>query len=104
MGEVGGTLMSETLDDKFFDFAFRVLNYAIEFVNSPGYASLRMTDVLEKIVELSSQIDGVNRENFYVRLKERFRDRSVMADQKDREAFLDELSTVFIEEWRKERR
>ena len=96
--------MSETLDDKFFDFAFRVLNYAIEFVNSPGYASLRMTDVLEKIVELSSQIDGVNRENFYARLKERFRDRSVMADQKDREAFLDELSTMFIEEWRKERR
>lgn len=96
--------MSESLDDRFFDFAFRVLNYAIEFVNSPGYASLRMTDVLEKIVELSSQIDGVNRENFYARLKERFRDRSVMADQKDREAFLDELSTMFIEEWRRERR
>ncbi len=93
--------MSEALDDRFFDFAFQVLNYAIEFVNSPGYASLRMTDVLEKTVELSSLIEGVNREEFYSRLKEKFEKRKLMADQKDREAFLDELSTMFVEEWRR---
>lgn len=96
--------MSEALDDRFFDFAFKVLNYAIEFVNSPGYASLRMTDVLEKTVELSSQIEGVDREEFYSRLKEKFEKRRLTADQKDREAFLDELSTMFVEEWRKKGR
>lgn len=95
--------MSETLNDKFFDFAFQILNYAIEFVKSPGYASLRMTDILEKTVELSSQIEGVSRVEFYETMKEKFKNRRVMSDPKDREAFLDELLTMFIDEWRKKR-
>ena len=51
--------MSGTLDDKYFDYAFQVLNYAIEFVKSPGYSSLRLTEVLEKTVNLGLEIEGV---------------------------------------------
>ena len=61
--------MSESLDDKFFDFAFQVLNYAIEFVKSPGYSSLRLTDVLEKTVNLGLEIEGVERKEFYEKIK-----------------------------------
>ncbi len=93
--------MSETLDDKYFDFAFKILNYAVEFVNSPGYSSLRITDILEKTVELSSQIEGVSRTEFYEKVKEKFRDRRVMASSGTRADFLDELMSMFIDEWRK---
>ncbi len=94
--------MSESLDERFFDFSFKILNYAIEFSRSPGYASLRFTDVLEKMVELSSQIGGIDREEFYEKLTNKFRDRRLMASQQDRESFLDELLQMYVDEWRKE--
>lgn len=96
--------MSETLDDKFFDFTFKILNYAIEFAESPGYASLRMTDVLERMVELSSEIEGISRADFYRRVGEKFKSRRLMSEQKSRDTLareiLDDLLSMFIEEWR----
>ena len=95
--------MSEKIDQVFFDYAFKILNYAVEFVNSPSYASLRMTDILEKTVELSSKIEGVSRPDFYVNVMEKFENRRIMSDQRSREVFLNELTVMFIEEWRKKR-
>lgn len=92
--------MSETLDDKFFDYAFQVLNYAIEFVKSPGYSSLRLTDVLEKTVNLSLEIEGVKRKEFYEKIKERFGTRKILSSSMNREEFLDSLLSDFVEEWR----
>ena len=92
--------MSETLDDKYFDFAFQVLNYAIEFVKSPGYSSLRLTDVLEKTVNLGLEIEGVERKEFYEKIKERFGTRKLLSSSINREEFLDGLLTEFVEEWR----
>jgi hypothetical protein len=92
--------MSETLDDKFFDYAFQVLNYAIEFVKSPGYSSLRLTDVLEKTVNLGLEIEGVERKEFYEKIKERFGTRKILSSSMNREEFLDGLLSDFVEEWR----
>jgi len=93
--------VSETLDDKYFDFAFQVLNYAIEFVKSPGYSSLRLTDVLEKTVNLGLEIEGVERKEFYEKIKEKFGTRKLLSSSINREEFLDGLLTEFVEEWRK---
>jgi hypothetical protein len=92
--------MSETLDDKFFDYAFQVLNYAIEFVKSPGYSSLRLTDVLEKTVNLGLEIEGVERKEFYEKIKERFGTRKILSSSMNREEFLDGLLSEFVDEWR----
>ena len=92
--------MSEKLDNVFFDHAFKILNYAVEFANSPGYASLRMTDTLEKTVELSSRIEGISRTDFYRQVIEKFKNRKIMSERKSHETFLDELMMMFIEEWR----
>ena len=93
--------MSETLDDKYFDFAFQVLNYAIEFVKSPGYSSLRLTDVLEKTVNLAFEIEGLERKEFYEKIKGRFGSRKLLSSSMNREEFLDGLLSDFVEEWRK---
>ena len=57
--------MSQKLDDRYFDLTMKILNYAIEFIDQPGYASLRMTDVLESLLHLSTQLEGVDRREFY---------------------------------------
>ena len=93
--------MSESLDDKLFDYAFQVLNYAIEFQSSPGYSSLRFTDVLEKTVNLALEIDGIEKKPFYEKVKEKYKERRVMSDSKTREEFLNELLSLFVDEWRK---
>lgn len=94
--------MSETLDDKYFDYAFQVLNYAIEFVKSPGYSSLRLTDVLEKTVNLGLEIESVERKEFYEKIKEKFGTRKLLSSSVNREEFLDGLLSEFVDEWRKE--
>jgi hypothetical protein len=96
--------MSQSFDEKFFDFAMRILNYSIEFVNSPGYASLRMLDVLQTLVDLSEQIEGVSDKAFYGRLKKKFEERRLMSDRSESSAFLDELLAMFVEEWRRRSR
>jgi len=93
--------LSTTLDDQLFDLAMRTLNYSIEFVNTPGYASLRLMDLLQNLASISMQIEGVSRKEFYGKVKEKMEDRRLMADQKERAEFLDELLTMFVEEWRK---
>ncbi len=54
------------------------------------------------MVELSSQIEGIDRKEFYEKLTNKFRDRRLMASQQDRESFLDELLQMYFDEWRKE--
>ena len=94
-------MMSETLDREFFDLSMRVLNYSIEFVNSPGYASLRLLDVLESLVTLSPKIESISNGGFYSKLKSKFEERRLMVSSKEQSRFLDELLSMFIEEWRK---
>ena len=92
--------MSVSMDEEYFDFCFKVLNYAIEFTNSSGYASTRITDVLQKLVDLSFQFEGVDREEFYEKLLEKFETRRLMTTQQNEKKFLDELLQLFVDEWR----
>ncbi len=92
--------MSGSLDDRFFDFAFQVLNYALEFVGAPGYASLRFTDVLEETVGLALDVEGVGRKPFYEGIRGRFEGRGAGSGS-TREEFLDELLSLFVDEWRR---
>jgi len=92
--------MSVSMDEEYFDFCFKVLNYAIEFTNSSGYASTRITDVLQKLVDLSFQFEGVDREEFYEKLLEKFETRRLMTTQQNEKNFLDELLQLFVDEWR----
>jgi hypothetical protein len=92
--------MSESIEEKYFDFSLKVLNYAIEFVNQTGYSSLRMTDVLENLALLSTQIDGVNKKDFYLKLNNKFKNKPLMSTPQERSIFLNELFDMFIEEWR----
>ncbi len=95
--------MNSDLDDKFFDLLCRVLNYAIEFVNAPGYASLRLVDVLKSLVDLQPQMKGVSRSYFYNKIREKLESRELLSSNEARSKFLDELLTMFVEEWRNTR-
>ena len=101
MGAAGGIALKGNLDDQFFDLACRVLNYAIEFVNAPGYASLRLIDVLKGLLELQPQIEGVGRGGFYQKIRGALESRDPLMSAEDRSRFLDELLTMFVDEWRK---
>jgi hypothetical protein len=101
VGEAGGIELKGSLDDQFFDLACRVLNYAIEFVNAPGYASLRLVDVLKGLLELHPQMEGVSRVEFYEKVREKLDSRDLLMGAEDRSKFLDELLTMFVDEWRK---
>ena len=92
--------MRSNLDDKFFDLTCRVLNYAIEFVNAPGYASLRLVDVLKGLLDLQQQIEGVSKGDFYQKLREKLESRDLMADEEKRSKLLDELLAACVDEWR----
>ena len=96
-------MTSETLDREFFDLSMRVLNYSIEFVDSPGYATLRLLDVLESLVALSPLIEDISNREFYDRLKKKFAERRLMVGSKEQAKFLDELLSIFVEEWREAR-
>jgi hypothetical protein len=98
--EVGGKDMKSDLNDEFFDLTCRVLNYAIEFVNAPGYASLRLVDILKSLIYLQPQIDGVSRGEFYQKLREKLDSRDLLADEKRKSKLLDELLTIYVDEWR----
>ncbi|KON29086.1 hypothetical protein AC482_07260 [miscellaneous Crenarchaeota group-15 archaeon DG-45] len=93
--------MSVSLDQEYFDFCFKVLNYSIELTRSTGYASTRMTDVLQKLVDLSFQIEGVGKKEFYETLNEKFKNRRLMTSQMGQSEYLDELLQLFVDEWRK---
>lgn len=93
--------MSQTLDDRYFDLTMKILNYAMEFVNQPSYASLRMTDVLQSLIDISAEIGGIERKEFYALVKEKFRDRKLMTTKQDEIDFLNELLTLYVEDWRR---
>ena len=93
--------MSQTFDDCYFDLTMKVLNYAMEFVNQPSYASLRMTDVLQSLIAISAEIDEVKNKEFYASVKEKFKDRKLMTTKQAEIDFLNELLTLYVEEWRR---
>ena len=101
MGEVGGNELKGSIDEEFFDLACRVLNYAIEFVNASGYASLRLVDVLNSLMELQPQMEGVTRGEFYQKVREKLESRELIVSAEASSKFLDELLTMFVDEWRK---
>jgi hypothetical protein len=93
--------MNQTLGDRYFDLTMKVLNYAIEFLNTPGYSSLRLTDLLDSLVTLASEIEGVDRNEFYSKIGEKLNNRSVMSAQQDRDRLLNDILELYVEEWRK---
>jgi hypothetical protein len=102
VGETGGLLLTESLDEQAFDLATRILNYAIEFVNTGGYASLRFTDVLGSYLEIILRVDQITRKEFYMDVKKMIEDRDLLAPIEEKERFLDQLMSMFVAEWREE--
>ena len=94
--------MTESLDEQAFDLATRILNYAIEFVNTGGYASLRFTDVLGSYLEIILRVDQISRKEFYMNVKKMIEDRDLLAPIEEKERFLDQLMSMFVAEWREE--
>jgi hypothetical protein len=92
--------MTPSLDEMFFDYTFQILNYALEFSSSSGYASLRFTDTVEKAVNLALEIQGISSKPFYRKILEHFKQRRIMSEATTREEFLNELLSLFIEEWK----
>jgi hypothetical protein len=92
--------VNEKIEDSYFDFSMKVLNYAIEFVNQPGYSSLRMTDVLENLALLAPKLENVNKSEFYNAVIEKFKNKPVMSTSQERSVFLNDLLEMFINEWR----
>jgi len=102
MGEAGGLNLTESLDEQAFDIAVRILNYAIEFVNTGGYASLRFTDVLGSYLKIMLQVDGIGKKEFYEKVKKLIDGRDLLAPVEEKERFLDQLLSMFVDEWREE--
>jgi len=100
VGKTGGKELKGSLDDQFFDLACRVLNYAIEFVNAPGYASLRLVDVLKSLIDLQPRIEGISRGEFYQKVRKKMESRELLSNAEARSKFLDDLLTMFVDEWR----
>jgi hypothetical protein len=93
--------MSKSLDNAYFDFCLRVLNYALEFAKTPGYASTRFLDVLIQLVMLSHQIDNVSRQNFYEDLQKKLEKRPLMTSVDEQTRYLDDLLQCFLNEWKR---
>lgn len=93
--------MSNTIGDKYFNLTMKVVNYAFEFVNQPGYAFLRFTDLLNSLLSLTPEIQGVNREEFYQSLREKLQGRRNLATPEEKTALLNEIISSYVEEWRK---
>ena len=91
--------MSESLDEHIFDLAFRILNYAIEFVNTGDYSTLRLMDVLGSYLGIALQLE-VGKKEFYEKVKEILDSRESLLSTEDKKRFLNVLLTMFIDEWR----
>ena len=92
--------MVVNFEDLFFDVLLRTLNYSIEFVNDASYASLRFMDMFTSLLKLQPLMDMPQKE-FYERLREKIKDRELVRDSKERSKLQNELSQMFIEEWRR---
>lgn len=93
--------MAEKLEDRFFDLLLRTLNYAIEFVNQGGYASLRLMDLFGSLLELQPLIKEISEEEFYERLREKLKTRQLMGEPGGRSKLQSELLQMFLDEWRR---
>jgi hypothetical protein len=93
--------LNNNLDEQFFDLCCSVLNYAIEFVESPGYASLRLVDVLKALIDLQFKMGGLKMSSFYHDVWEKLESRDLIADADERARLLDEMLSMFVDEWRK---
>jgi len=102
MGEGGGLELTEVLDEQAFDLAVRILNYAIEFVNTGGYASLRFVDVLGSYLGIMLQVEDISKKEFYANIKKLIDGRDLLAPVEEKERFLDQLLSMFVDEWREE--
>ena len=90
--------MSTKLEERYFDLTMKVVSYALEFVDAPGYSSLRLTDLLENLVSISSLIKGVDKQEFYKKIEEKL---AGQVDTEDRVSLLNEINNLYIEEWKK---
>ena len=93
--------MAEKLEDRFFDVLMRTLNYAIEFVDQRGYASLRLMDLFNSLLELQPLIKEVSEDKFYERLREKIKERQLMGEPGGRSKLQSELLQMFVDEWRR---
>ena len=92
--------MSAVLENVYFDITMKVVNYALEFVNQPGYAFLRITDLLDSLLALALEIKEVDKKEFYEKVKTKLKDRRNLNTPEERTAVLNEILSMYIEEWR----
>lgn len=92
--------MEKDLDERFFDLLMRTLNYSMEFLESPNYASLRFMDLFGSLLDLQPLMGESARGEFYEGLRQRLRDRRVMSDRETRSKRLNDLLRLFVEEWK----
>jgi len=93
--------MEGSLEDRFFDVLLRTLNYAMEFVNDRGYASLRFMDLFSSLLDLQLHIKEIPHEEFYERLRTKIKERELMGGQGTRAQLQSELLDMFVNEWRR---
>ncbi len=92
--------MEKDLDERFFDLLMRTLNYSMEFLDSPNYASLRFMDLFGSLLDLQPLMGESARDEFYEGLRQKLRDRRVMSDRGTRSKKLTDLLRLFVEEWK----
>ncbi len=92
--------MDKKLDDQLFDLLMRTLNYSMEFLDSPNYASLRFMDLFGSLLDLQPLMGESSRDEFYEKLRQKLKERMVMSDRETRSKRLNELLRLFIEEWK----
>jgi hypothetical protein len=93
--------MEESLEDRFFDVLLHTLNYAMEFVNDRGYASLRFMDLFGSLLDLQPHMKEISRTEFYERLREKMKERELTGSQRTQTKLQSELLDIFVNEWRK---
>jgi hypothetical protein len=98
--EPGGISMSSDLETVYFDLTMKVVNYALEFVNQPGYAFLRITDLLDSLLSLVPMINEIDKKDFYKNIKIKLKDRRNLSTPEERTAVLNDILSIYIEEWR----
>jgi len=94
--------VGEDLQNSFFDLLLRTLNYSIEFVNEPSYASLRFMDLFSSLLKLQPLIKDLPQNEFYEKLREKITDRQLIRDQEARPKLQTELLQMFIDEWKRQ--
>jgi hypothetical protein len=60
-------------------------------------------DLLDSLVTLAPEIEGVDRKEFYTRISEKLKNRRAMSAQQDRGVLLNDLLELYIEEWREKK-